>query len=527
MKKLFLIIVINLLGFTAVFTQNSVNTVETPTQESRHYEAVPLIYNADTLFYIHTNLVSLTPEERVHNIGIRLKKIFNEGLFLTHEINTFQNGIYMDIACDDVIIMSLSQEDAESQAMPVEELAEIYVERIEKSLQKAHLERNLLTTLMRIGLVLLVAIGFWVIIMLIQKAYKYADKQIAKHSSKWLRDFSYKGYVFLTANQELKVINWVLNILKWAFIIVLVYLLLPLMFSIFPFSRGWAAALFRLVWSPFKNMMFSVWRYLPQLFAIIVIFIVFKYLIKIVKYLFKEIESDKLKINGFHPDWAIPTFNIVRLLLYAFMFVLIFPNLPGSESPVFRGVSVFLGLLVSLGSSTAIANMVAGFVITYMRPFKLGDKIKIGDVTGDVMEKNLLVTRLKTVNNEEITIPNSAILSGNTTNYSALAKSKGLILHTDINISYQYSWQIVHEALLEAASRTSKLLENPNPFVLQTALDDFYVKYTLNVYTHETNIFSPIYTEMHQHILDVFQEKGIEILSPHFLLSERDVVQKK
>ncbi len=205
----------------------------------------------------------------------------------------------------------------------------------------------------------------------------------------------------------------------------------------------------------------------------------------------------------------------------SFMFVLIFPYLPGSNSPIFQGVSVFLGLLVSLGSSSAIGNMVAGLVITYMRPFKIGDRIKIGDVTGDVIEKTLLVTRLRTINNEEITIPNSAVLSGNTTNYSAMAKEEGLIIHTTVTIGYDVHWKAMHEALLEAASRTTNLMKGKKPFVLQTSLDDFYVSYQLNVYTNESKALASIYSELHQHILDVCAAKGIEIMSPHYR-AERD-----
>jgi small-conductance mechanosensitive channel len=198
------------------------------------------------------------------------------------------------------------------------------------------------------------------------------------------------------------------------------------------------------------------------------------------------------------------------------MFVLVFPYLPGSDSNVFRGVSVFIGVLFSLGSSSAIANMVAGLVITYMRPFKIGDRIKIGDIIGDVMEKNLLVTRIKTPKNEEITIPNSSILSGNTTNYSSLARTEGLIIHTIVTIGYDVPWKQIHQALIDAALRTEKLLKEPHPFVLQTGLEDFYVSYQINAYTKESKMLAHIYSELHQNIQDCCFEKGIEILSPHY-----------
>ena len=241
-----------------------------------------------------------------------------------------------------------------------------------------------------------------------------------------------------------------------------------------------------------------------------------KYVIRFVKYIFHEIEFEKLKINGFHSDWAMPTYSIIRFLLYAFMFVLIFPYLPGSDSNIFKGVSVFIGVLFSLGSSTAIANMVAGLVITYMRPFKLGDRIKIGEVVGDVVEKTLLVTRIKTVKNEIITIPNSSVLSGNTTNYSSETTNTGLIVHTTVTIGYDVPWKDMHQALIDAALKTDMILETPKPFVLQTSLEDFYVSYQVNAYTREAGKQAIIYSNLHQNIQDVCNERGIEILSPHY-----------
>ena len=241
-----------------------------------------------------------------------------------------------------------------------------------------------------------------------------------------------------------------------------------------------------------------------------------KYVIRFVRYIFHEIEAEKLKLSGFHADWAMPTYSIVKFLLYAFMFVLIFPYLPGSDSNIFKGVSVFIGVLFSLGSSSAIANMVAGLVITYMRPFKIGDRIKIGDVTGDVVEKTLLVTRIRTIKNEVITIPNSSVLIGNTTNYSSEAIEKGLIIHTTVTIGYDVPWKDMHQALIDAALRTNLILDEPKPFVLQTSLEDFYVSYQINAYTREAGKQALIYSNLHQNIQDVCNERGIEILSPHY-----------
>jgi small-conductance mechanosensitive channel len=200
------------------------------------------------------------------------------------------------------------------------------------------------------------------------------------------------------------------------------------------------------------------------------------------------------------------------------MLVLIFPYLPGSGSPAFQGVSVFIGVLFSLGSSSAIANMVAGMVITYMRPFKIGDRVKIGDITGDVVEKTMLVTRIKTPKNEDITVPNSTVLLSSTTNYSTHTRQNnaGLIVHTTVTIGYDIPWKEVHKALIYAARNNELVDKEPEPFVLQTSLDDFYVSYQVNCYTREANKLALVYSLLHQSIQDSFNEAGIEILSPHY-----------
>ena len=160
--------------------------------------------------------------------------------------------------------------------------------------------------------------------------------------------------------------------------------------------------------------------------------------------------------------------------------------------------------------------MVAGLVITYMRPFKIGDRIKIGDITGDVIEKTMLVTRIRTIKNEEITIPNSSVLSGNTTNYSTNANTQGLIVHTTVTIGYDVPWKDMHQALIDAALKTEFIMPDPKPFVLQTSLDDFYVSYQINAYTREASKQAVIYSNLHQNIQDICNERGIEILSPHY-----------
>ena len=475
----------------------------------------------DTLFFVYTRTGSFVPKERAENISRKINLLYKDDFMKPDSIKVVSSDQTMDIMYGQMIIMSVTETDALWYNLEMADLADELKEKIAESIVLARKNNTLVRLLIRIGLVFLVFAIAWILIRIIGKGYRFVLLQIVRNKDSWLKDLAYRDYTFLSADQELQGILLLLKGLRWFTYALLVYITLPIIFSIFPFTRGWADDLFQLIWAPFKGVFVSVWDYLPNLFTIMVIFVVMKYFIRFVRYIFSEIDAEKLKISGFHSDWAMPTYSIVRFLLYAFMFVMIFPYLPGSDSDIFKGVSVFIGILFSLGSSSAIANMVAGLVITYMRPFKINDRIRIGEITGDVVEKTLLVTRLRTIKNEVITIPNSTILTGNTTNFSSYAGNSGLIIHSTVTIGYDVPWRDVHQVLIDAALKTDFIETEPSPFVLQTALEDFYVAYQVNAYTKEPSRQALIYSGLHQNIQDLCAERGIEIMSPHYR-AERD-----
>ncbi|MFN8415694.1 MAG: mechanosensitive ion channel [Cytophagaceae bacterium] len=475
----------------------------------------------DTIFKIYTKIASSSPSERAANITEKIHRLYEDDFFHPDSIKIVKSEYTIDVVYDDMIILTVSENDAIWYQKSMQELAEEAVQKIKSSISTAREELSWTKMLTRVGMVLLVIVIVWFIFWLLKKGHNRILAYLETNKTSWLKSLKYNDYIFLSANQEFQIIKALLRVTLWFIYALLLYISLPVIFSIFPFSRNWADALFSLIWDPLKDIFVAVWDYIPNLISIVIIFFVMKYVIRLVKYIFNEIELKKLKITGFHADWAMPTFSIIRFLLYAFMFVLIFPYLPGSDSNIFKGVSVFIGVLFSLGSSSAIANVISGLVITYMRPFKIGDRIKIGEVTGDVIEKTLLVTRVKTIKNEIITIPNSAVLTGNTTNYTSEAQDNGLILYTTVTIGYDVPWRDMHKALIEAALRTNMILEEPKPFVFQTSLDDFYVSYQLNAFTRDAGKQALIYSLLHQNIQDVCNEKGIEIMSPHYR-SQRD-----
>jgi small-conductance mechanosensitive channel len=288
-------------------------------------------------------------------------------------------------------------------------------------------------------------------------------------------------------------------------------------FSIFPQTEDFAMKIFSYILTPAKKIFKSVVEYIPNLFIIAIIYLIIRYLIKGLAFLATEIEKGRLKIKGFYPDWAKPTYSVIRFLLYAFMVALIYPYLPNSDSGIFQGISIFIGVLISFGSSSAIGNLIAGFIITYMRPFRIGDRIKINDLLGNVIEKTPVVIRIRTLKNEIITIPNSTVINAQTTNLSESARTTGLIVHLPVTVGYDVPWRQVHELLIVAAQNTPDVMEKPQPFVLETAFDDFAVKYEINAYINNANKLSPVMSDLRQNIQDQFRTAGINILSPHFI----------
>ena len=256
--------------------------------------------------------------------------------------------------------------------------------------------------------------------------------------------------------------------------------------------------------------------YLPNAVQIAIILVITRYSLKVIHLFFHAIGAGIIVLPDFYPEWAEPTYKIVRMLTFVFVPFLIMPLLPGANSQFFDKITFFVGLLVSLGSTSAIKNMTAGIVLTYTRAFQIGDFVRIGEVSGDVLEKSLFVTRIKTTKNEQIAMPNGAVLDSNIMNFSALAADKGLILHTSVTIGYDVDWRQVQSLLIDAALETPNILNDPKPFVLQTSLDDYYVAYEINAYTDQPNRIPKTLSVLHQYILDTFHTAGVEIMSPAY-----------
>jgi len=371
----------------------------------------------------------------------------------------------------------------------------------------------------RLGIALaIIAIQALLIWLVWQKLFKWLARKVAESAGEKIKPLTIKKLKILSARQIVSVINVLLRILKYLLTALQLFLTVPLVFSLFPATRHFAFTLFGYVLHPLQNIAIGAVRYIPNLITIIIIVVITRYILRVLKFFASQIGKEKLALPGFYPEWAEPTYKILHILLLAFTVALIYPYLPGSDSRIFQGVSVFVGIIFSFGSSSAIGNLVAGLVITYMRPFKIGDRVQIKEITGFVVEKNLMVVRLRTHKNEYVTFPNLTILGSSIINYNTSIdeEAEGLILHTELTFGYATPWQTVHEILINAALATEHVLKRPMPFVLQTGLDDFYARYQINCYTKEVDMVPKIYAQLRENIQNGFAAAGLDMTAPHY-----------
>jgi len=356
------------------------------------------------------------------------------------------------------------------------------------------------------------------LIKLIWYLFKKLEKKLENSKKNIVKPFVIKKFTVFTAKQVVGIIEFFLRIIKYVISVILLFFSLPIIFSLFSATRELALTLISYVLDPLKDIALNALRYIPNLIKIIIFVLITYYTLKGLKYLAGKVENGKLVIPHFYPDWAPPTLKILQVFLWAFTIALIYPFLPGSDSRAFQGVSVFLGVIFSIGSTSAIGNLVAGLVITYMRPFKIGDRVQIKEITGFVVEKNLMVVRLKTHKNEYVTFPNILILGSNIINYNTSSDEdeEGLIIFAEVTFGYSTPWQTVHDILIDAALKTDCVLKKPKPFVLQTKLDDFYACYQVNCYTKDVSRLPRIYTLLYENIQNGFREAGLDMTSAHY-----------
>lgn len=477
----------------------------------------PIVVEYDTLFYLYAKRGGLHPEVRAKNISDAILSLGRRFLVKPDSIYFESTDITTDVMYENEVIASFTDQDALWENTTRDELAEatktITSDKI-KDLQKKY---GLEQLIKRVALFILILILQIVLIIFTNWVYRKSIKKIAQLQNSKLKSITFNNYELLDIHKQVRLFSFLANLLRYLIIVVQLIISVPIIFSIFPQTQDLANQLFSYIWNPLKSIFTGIVDYIPNLFTIIIIWLVMRYLVKGIQYLANEISSGKLRINGFYPDWAQTSFQIIRFLLYVFMIAMIYPYLPGSDGQVFQGISVFVGIIVSLGSTSVISNIMAGLVITYMRPFKIGDRIKLNDILGNVLEKTPFVTRIKTIKNEIVTIPNSFILTSHTINYSASARKHGLIIHSEISFGFEQPSDQIHNLLIEAAYMTNGIETSPEPFVHELSFEDFYPVYQINAYIKDADKTAQIKSDLLKNIHKLANKAGIELLSPHYI----------
>jgi small-conductance mechanosensitive channel len=488
--------------------------------ESNLIDGYPVSLDGKTLLTVRQGVGLFSAQERAEAIVQRLERIAADRQIAIDSIQLVkqEDDQTLYLKTGDIVILSINEQDANVYGLALEELGQRALNTIKTSLIKYRQERSLRYLLTSVGATFLATMLFLLLVQISIRSSGKIFPAIAKAVEHLIPSIRIQAFEVISSRQ---ISSFCLRLLQftrlfiWLFIF---YIYISFVLGLFPWTQTISESILGYFFLALDLLFKSIAQYLPNLVILGIVIAFTHYLLKIIKPFFSAIERGNLVIPGFYRDWAEPTFRLVWILVIALAAVVAFPYLPGFDSPAFRGISVFLGILFSLGSTTAVANVVGGVILIYTRAFQIGDRIQIGDVTGDVLEKTLLVTRIITPTNRIVTIPNSSLLSSNVINFSVASRElqRYLILQTTVTLGYDLPWRTVHETLTQAALATADILPDPAPFVLQTSLDDFYVSYQLNTYTDHPERMVKIYSALHQNIQDYCNEVGIEIMSPSF-----------
>jgi small-conductance mechanosensitive channel len=480
---------------------------------------VPVMLDGQTVLVVRDRFLTSSIEQRADRITKQLENLAQNSSVGLDTLRTENSDTITLIHAQDIVLVTVSEQDAKLAGTDRQTLANQYLDSIRRVVGHYREQRSWAARVWAIVIVVFSTIALFVSLVIFNalapRAYHWLDQQ----RNQRIPDLRLQNLVLLSSDQLSHLLSGITSLVQWLFRFTLLFIYFSFGFGLFPKTREMGNAMSGYLQTALNTAWVGFLDYLPKLVIIALILAIAYFFLKFSKFLASGIGRRVFSIPGFYPEWADPTYKLLTYLVFALSAAIIFPYLPGATSPALQGVSIFLGALISFGATHAVANMVAGVVLVYTRAFQLRDFIKIAEVMGLVEEKLLFVTRIRTLNNELVTIPNSVLLNSSITNYSALIRDSQipLVLQTTITLGYDIPWRQVHETLIAAALATPDILAEPAPYVLQTALNDFYISYELNAYTLTPQSIPAVYSALHQNIQDQCNEAGIELCSPHYM----------
>ena len=400
-------------------------------------------------------------------------------------------------------IQAISEEDAILAHLSQEELAQSLQKNILRAVTQYREEHSMQKRLLRIGELFLFVIAIVTLFYLLNLLFRKLEQQLLKQSF-FKKGLKLKNYQMLNKENMKYILGKALFLLKLLIFFIIIFVSIPFALKLFPSTQMWAEKLLKLVLDPLSQIGNAILDYLPNLIIIGIILLIGRMILNLMRYFLYEIQRGALKIKGFYKEFAKPTYNILRILFLCFLFIVIFPYLPGSGSSAFQGVSIFLGLLISLGSSSTISNGIAGIFITYMRAFRENDWIKVGEYIGMVIHRDSLVT-------------NSMILSSSTMNFSSIGRTTGLVVTTQVKVRYDARLEDVDATLIAAAQATKGVTDKITPYIYHISLNELNATYEINAVTFEPQNMYIIKSDLIKNIYNAFRERNIELTSIEFI----------
>jgi len=486
-------------------------------------QTAPVIVNGEVLFVLR-GITAYPAKTRANQVSARIKALAEDERFDPTTLQIVEEDDRTKIKAGNLTVVTVLDVDAELEGISRNLLTRAFLKKIKEIIAEYRNDRTTSVLLKNSVFATVATIVLVGLLFGIQWAFRRLHAWLEKKVMRHVERLEAKSLRMVQAEQIWAALSMAIKVMRVVTILFLFYIYLNSVLGLFPWTRLLARTLLTYIINPLTTMGTAVIEYMPKLFFLIILVFVTRYVLKMLHMVFRALEKERLKFAGFEAEWAWPTYRLVRLVVFAFAIVIAYPYIPGSDSAAFKGVSLFLGVLFSLGSTSFIGNVIAGYTMTYRRAFRVGDRVRVGQTMGEVTEMRLLVTRIRTAKNEEVVIPNSVILNSEVTNYSTLAREQGLILHTSVGIGYEVPWRQVEAMLLMAAQHTPGLRTDTPPFVLQKSLGDFAVTYELNVYCDNVDRMFQLYSQLHRNIQDVFNEYGVQIMTPAY---ENDTPEPK
>ncbi len=475
----------------------------------------PVVVDGERLFYV-AGTSTFPAKRRAQEVAERIRDLAEDPDFDPKTVTVKDKDDLTEILVGDRRVIGVIDADAELEGVSRDIVVRVFVTRISEAIEKYRVDRT-------IGALLINAVRavVWTLVLLaallaVNWTFRRADAYLKERLHHRIELLETRSLQVLRAEQIWELVRGALRVTRIVLVLFLVYVFLNYVLTLFPWTRELAYLLLEYVLGPIRTIVAAIVDYIPSLIFLVFLVLIARYMLKLLRAFFDALSVDRFSIQGFEREWAIPTYRLVRLTVIILTIVLAYPYIPGSDSAAFKGVTIFLGVLVSLGSTSAIANIVAGHTMTYRRAFRVGDRIRVGDIEGQVTEIRLLVTHVCSLKNEEVIVPNSTILNTEIINYSTMARQEGIILHPRVGIGYEVPWRQVEALLIMAAERTAGVVSEPKPFVLQVALGDYAVTYELNAHCKDEKRMQVVCSDLYKNIQDVFNEYGVQIMTPSY-----------